>query len=203
MPRDDRQPKSGSPGGAGRGMPEMPRRRRWWRWPLALLLVLFVLDEIFTFVDFGPPYCGHDLDQQIEGETREAYRANLMDTLDFWGERYWEFEDGTLLRYDFGFFDDFGEAFQQVRWQTVSRISRDTRIDRVDYPAPPYLDEVRRELAAKHGLDHDYLRGHFVARSCEMMAAVVLTPESYARYRARHGLPQLEGLPAVSAPNTE
>jgi hypothetical protein len=178
------------------GVPKKPRRR-WWRWLLLLTFLAFLLDEMFTFISFDPPNCGHAFYETIDVQTREAYRAYLKSTIDAWGERYWEFEGGTLLRYDFEIFDDFGIGYDQMTRQTATIISRDVTIDGVEYPAPPYLDAVRRELAEKYGPDHDCLRGHFIASSCEMMAAVVLTTESYARYHAAQELPPLSSLLAV------
>jgi hypothetical protein len=99
------------PGSANPAALQRPRRR-WWRWLLLLPVLYLVFDEVFTLIEFEPPYCGHAYYEMIEGETREAYRANLIRILDAWGERYWEFEGGTLLRYDFEFLDDFAESFQ-------------------------------------------------------------------------------------------
>lgn len=195
MPRDDYglvRP----PGASNGGGPRKPRRR-WGRWLLLLLLSCLLLDEIFTVIDFAPPHCGHARDEEVKGEVRNVFRTHLIHTLDEWGELYWRFNDGRVLRIDLKVLSSFGEDFEQVKWKLIDRISVDTIFGGVEYPAPPYLDEVRRELAEKYSPDHGYLRGDFIASSCEMMAAVVLTPESYARYRAEEGLPTLASLPPV------
>lgn len=179
------------------------RRRRWWRWLLALLFVLILLDETSTFIGFEPPPCGDAHDERIEGKTRDIFRVILIRTIDGWGERYWELEDGTLLRYDFKFFDNFAEDLQQTKWKTVERISRDVEIEGVEYPAPSYLDEAREELIEKGGYHATVVEEGMINRSCDMMAAVMLTPESYARYRAEHRLPPLPGLPPVPETDPE
>lgn len=156
-----------------------------------------MFEKIFTFIEFTPPPCGPELYQRVEGEVREAYRAYLAGGLDNWGGRYWRLEDGSVLRVSFAFFDGFWEDYEQMKWRAADRISHDTTIDGVAYPAAPYLHEVRRELAERHRPDAPFLQGKSVSRNCEMMAAVVLTPQSYARYRAEHGLPPLASLPSV------
>ncbi|MGH6922064.1 MAG: hypothetical protein ACREJ0_30715 [Geminicoccaceae bacterium] len=126
-----------------------------------------------------------------------------MSVLDSWGERYWPLEDGSALRVGFPIFDGFWHDYEQMQWRAADRISHDTTIDAVEYSAAPYLDEVRRELAEKYGSEAHFLQGRSVSRNCDLMAAVVLTPESYARYRAEQGAPPLRSLPALDQGDRE
>jgi hypothetical protein len=176
---------------------EARKPRRWGRWLLLLVVGYVVIDHVFTPFGFRPPLCGPELSRRIEGEVREAYRASLIGILDAWGERYWRREDGSALRVGFPLFDDFWHDYEQMQWRAADRISHDTTIDGVEYPAPGYLDDVRRQLAENHSPDASFLQGQSISRNCDMMAAVVLAPESYARYRAEHGLPPLAALPPV------
>ncbi|MGH6901015.1 MAG: hypothetical protein ACREJ5_31420 [Geminicoccaceae bacterium] len=202
MPQVEHDDTLNPPGGANRNEPLKPRRR-WGRWLLFLVFGFVVIDHVFTPVEFTPPLCGPELYRRIEGEVREAYRASLIRILDLWGERYWQLEDRSVLRVGFPLFDGFWHDYEQMQWRAADRISQDTTIDGIEYPTPSYLGDVRRELAENHPPDAPFLQGKSISRNCEMMAAVVLTPESYARYRAEQGLPPLVSLPPVPEDDPE